>query len=53
MLVGVPVLVVDDNSTNLRVLGKRLSHWGMEPVLADSAAAALAIIERRGAAFPL
>jgi two-component system, sensor histidine kinase and response regulator len=53
MLVGVPVLVVDDNATNLRILGKRLSHWGMEPVLAASAAAALFILHKRESPFPL
>jgi PAS domain S-box-containing protein len=35
-----PVLVVDDNFTNRRVLSEILQHWNMLPVLADSAAAA-------------
>ena len=35
-----PVLVVDDNFTNRRILGEMLQHWNMRPVLADSAAAA-------------
>jgi two-component system, sensor histidine kinase and response regulator len=35
-----PVLVVDDNFTNRRILSELLQHWHMQPVLADSAAAA-------------
>ena len=35
-----PVLVVDDNFTNRRILSEMLQHWHMQPVLADSAAAA-------------
>ena len=35
-----PVLVVDDNFTNRRILSEMLEHWHMQPVLADSAAAA-------------
>ena len=35
-----PVLVVDDNLTNRRILSEMLQHWHMQPVLADSAAAA-------------
>jgi len=37
---GLPVLVVDDNFTNRRILSEMLQHWHMQPVLADSAAAA-------------
>ncbi len=33
-----PVLVVDDNSTNRRILQEMLQHWNMHPVLAESAA---------------
>jgi signal transduction histidine kinase/DNA-binding response OmpR family regulator len=53
LLLGVPVLIVDDNATNLRILSKRLSHWGMQPVAADSAAAALATIQQRAEPFRL
>ena len=35
-----PVLVVDDNVTNRRILDELLQHWHMQPVLADSAAGA-------------
>lgn len=35
-----PVLVVDDNFTNRRILSEILQHWHMQPVLANSAAAA-------------
>jgi PAS domain S-box-containing protein len=35
-----PVLVVDDNLTNRRVLSELLQFWQMRPVLANSAAAA-------------
>ena len=35
-----PVLVVDDNFTNRRILSEMLQHWHMQPVMADSAAAA-------------
>ena len=53
VLVGLEVLVVDDNLTNRRTLGERLSYWGMKPVLAESGANALAILERRSEPFPL
>ncbi|HTN03866.1 MAG TPA: response regulator [Planctomycetaceae bacterium] len=39
-LQNIPVLVVDDNSTNLRILSEMLQRWRMQPVLADSASAA-------------
>ncbi len=36
-LVDLPVLVVDDNLTNRRVLSELLLYWHMQPILADSA----------------
>jgi signal transduction histidine kinase/CheY-like chemotaxis protein len=55
-LKGLPVLVVDDNSTNRRVLTGLLAHWGMESTAvedADAALAALAQAELDGRAYRL
>jgi signal transduction histidine kinase/CheY-like chemotaxis protein len=43
----VPVLVVDDNSTNRRLLAEQLRGWGMRPEVAESAEQALAEIQVR------
>jgi signal transduction histidine kinase/ligand-binding sensor domain-containing protein/DNA-binding response OmpR family regulator len=40
-LTGVPVLIVDDNATNLLVLQKTLANWGMRVRAESSAHAAL------------
>jgi len=51
-----PVLVVDDNSTNRRILEERLSQWKMKPTVTDGARTALETIERAhqaGAPFAL
>jgi two-component system, sensor histidine kinase and response regulator len=45
-LVGLPVLVVDDNATNRRILRRTLSSWKVVPTLAESAEAALAALHR-------
>ena len=53
---GMPVLVVDDNLTNLRILGDMLGRWKMKPVLAASgreAQIALENAEQSGAPFGL
>lgn len=48
-----PVLVVDDNATNRRVLTGLLSSWGARPVAVDSAPAALRQMEAQSTPFPL
>jgi two-component system sensor histidine kinase/response regulator len=48
ILVGAPVLIVDDNATNRRVLAGWLSHWGMLPTLAGSAPDAIRILNSSG-----
>jgi two-component system sensor histidine kinase/response regulator len=51
-----PVLVVDDNATNLRLLEEMLLGWQMVPTLAASAPEALAalrVAQQSGRPFPL
>ena len=45
-LVGIPVLVVDDNPTNRRILEATLLQWGMKPILAESGLTALAALRQ-------
>jgi two-component system, sensor histidine kinase and response regulator len=40
MLGGLPVLVVDDNATNRRILNELLLHWKLRPLLVESAESA-------------
>jgi PAS domain S-box-containing protein len=46
---GLPVLVVDDNDTNRRILTELLSSWHMKPTASDGARAALAELKRAAA----
>jgi PAS domain S-box-containing protein len=41
---GLPVLVVDDNATNRRILVEVLGNWGLQPHAVDSGPAALEAI---------
>jgi PAS domain S-box-containing protein len=53
---GLPVLVVDDNETNRRILEHTLRSWKLEPVLASDAEQGLALLRdasREGQPFPL
>jgi PAS domain S-box-containing protein len=52
-LQGVPVLIVDDNGTNRRILAETLSRWGMRPLVAETAPAALKLYESAGQPIPL
>src|SRR5262249_26345684 len=44
-----PVLVVDDNATNRRILEEMLINWQMKPTLVEGSAKALAELERAAA----
>ncbi len=53
---GLPVLVVDDNATNRRILAEMLTNWGMKPTVVDSGRAALVALQEAagsGEPFPL
>jgi CheY-like chemotaxis protein len=53
---NLPVLVVDDNGTNRRILHDMLTHWGMRPTTVESGRAALDMLEHAedaGMFFPL
>jgi two-component system sensor histidine kinase/response regulator len=41
LLAGLPVLVVDDNPINRRILHEQLTRWNMTPTVVDSGRAAL------------
>jgi signal transduction histidine kinase/CheY-like chemotaxis protein len=44
---GLAVLVVDDNATNLAILGKVLTVWGMNPLLAQGARQAMTVLAQQ------
>jgi signal transduction histidine kinase/DNA-binding response OmpR family regulator len=53
---GVPVLIVDDNPTNRRVLVEQLASWGMLPEEAGNAQRALMLLQQaleNGRPFPI
>jgi PAS domain S-box-containing protein len=54
--VGTPVLVVDDNATNRRILQELLTNWRMSPVCVESGPAALQVLSeaaKKGKPFSL
>jgi signal transduction histidine kinase/DNA-binding response OmpR family regulator/HPt (histidine-containing phosphotransfer) domain-containing protein len=55
-LATVPVLIVDDNEVNRRILETQLAAWGMRPATANGGQQALDLLRAatsRGEAFPL
>jgi len=51
-----PILIVDDNRTNLRILDEVLTSWGAKPALADSGPSALRALRSAkvaGTPFPV
>ena len=50
-LTGLRALVVDDNSTNRRILGEMLRRFEMRPTLAESGIAALQCLKDAQAPF--
>jgi len=53
-LAGLPTLIVDDNTTNLRILYEMLAGWKMKPILADTGAQALdALVQSASRGCPI
>jgi signal transduction histidine kinase/DNA-binding response OmpR family regulator len=50
ILVGVKVLIVDDNRTNRRILEGLVTHWGMIPIVASDGEEALGLYAAADAA---
>ena len=49
-LIDLPILVVDDNASNRRILKEILTNWHMNPTLANSGAEALNALENKNPA---
>ncbi len=45
----VPVLIVDDNATNRKILWETVTQWGMKPESAEGALAALKLLKQKEA----
>jgi signal transduction histidine kinase/CheY-like chemotaxis protein len=52
ILIGLPVLIVDDNATNRRILQAMVAQWGARPTAVDSGATAIFQLHRAAAADP-
>ncbi len=55
-LVDVPILIVDDNATNRRILEDSVRRWEMRPTIVESGAAAIRALQQAhaaGAPLPL
>jgi signal transduction histidine kinase/DNA-binding response OmpR family regulator/HPt (histidine-containing phosphotransfer) domain-containing protein/streptogramin lyase len=53
---NLPVLIIDDNDTNRRILDEMLRNWGMLPTAAEEGPVGLAMMEHgrlKGVPFPL
>ena len=46
LVTDAPVLIVDDNATNRRILLEVLKNWGMKPVAAESAGEAMVLLRQ-------
>jgi CheY-like chemotaxis protein/HPt (histidine-containing phosphotransfer) domain-containing protein len=51
-LEGLPVLVVDDNATNLQILEEMLSQWGLKPTTASSPQDAMRLLREHSGTHP-
>ena len=52
-LEGLRVLIVDDNTTNRRIVLETVKHWGMRPTAVDGGGAALDAVEQSTEGFDL
>jgi signal transduction histidine kinase/CheY-like chemotaxis protein len=52
-LEGLRVLIVDDNTTNRRIVLETVKHWGMKPTAVDGGGAALDAVEQSTEGFDL